>query len=100
MPKNKGWEEHISHLPGGMYGPKPTRHLDTAIEIFKSDKAKRAKQAGLVLTFIGKVGQRYEAILQGPRGKMIATYSGTKADIIKQAKAHAERAGKSLEVYE
>jgi hypothetical protein len=50
-----------------------TRHLDTAISIFRSDKGKRAKQT---TTFILQVFNDH-AILQGARGKTVRKFDGT-----------------------
>ena len=72
-----------------------TRHLDKALEIFKSDKAKRAKGPDFTLY----VGQG-SGTLQGPRGKTVKVFHGTADEQKEQAEAHAAKLGKTLEVYE
>ena len=69
-----------------------TRHLDKALEIFKGG-AKRAKGPDFTL----QVGP---GILQGPRGKTVKVFHGTADEQKEQAKAHAAKLGKTLEIYE
>lgn len=73
-----------------------TRHLDTAIGILRgSDKAKRAKGT----TFSLQVGDA-SGVLQGPRGKTVKTFYGSPEEQKAQAKAHAEKLGATLTIYE
>lgn len=73
-----------------------TRHLDKALEILKGDKgAKRARGPDFTLQVGPLVG-----ILQGPRGKTVKVFQGTADEQKEQAKAHAAKLGKTLEIYE
>jgi hypothetical protein len=62
------------------------RHLDATLDIFKSDKAKRAKPTH---TFQLQVFSDH-AILQGPRGKTVQSWVGKPDDTKAKAKAYVE----------
>ena len=101
----KGWDEATQEWDDAARraSARPdTRHLDTALEIFKSDKAKRAKGTPFNLEVFPakKPGGPVEAVLTGPRGKTIATYYDTPAEVKKKAQAHADRVGLALTIHE
>lgn len=72
-----------------------TRHLDTAIAIFKGGRPKRDKGT----TFTLEVGPT-EGYLQGPRGKTVMTFTGTPDEQKTQGRAYADRLGQTLTINE
>ena len=72
-----------------------TRHLDTALDILKGKKSKRAKGTTFTL-MVGEVS----ATLQGPRGKTVKTFYGSPEEQKAQAKTHADKLGATLTIYE
>lgn len=81
-----------------------TKHLDAALDVLRDNgTARRAKGTTFTLyvNASGSTPGLCEGILQGPRGKTVATYSGTAAECVTQARNHVARLpGATLTIYE
>lgn len=77
-------------------------HLDTAISILKGGNARRGR--GTTFTLYVNASRstpgECEGILQGPRGKTVATFWGDALEVQDKARAHVARLpGATLTIY-
>ena len=94
--------QKVQHADSSASTP-DTRLLDASIGILRNTgKAKRAQGTtfSLYITPCDPDHETCTAVLQGPRGKTVANYNGTADECKQKAKAHAEKLGQSLTIYE
>jgi hypothetical protein len=79
-----------------------TKHLDTALDILKGKPGSRRAKGSTFTLYVSQdlKEHRWEGLLQGPRGKTVATFYGSRTDVERQAQEHVARVpGATLTIY-